>query len=554
MVNKSKRHARNKHEHETQEEHEKHNAVKTLKYFFELSENFSNVKKLLATRKNYYINYLFSLLGYSYKGSDEHVNILHLSAQAWLLGVFDELQSEILRKNSANQSLTYKETLKHIRQIIVEENVFLDNIKLLTGVFHLDEPSLKDGRIFKQILVNIQATKTEILKELPHEEINQTQFADLLFKIFTNAFNYFLNDYNSFEEDKKSLLLLNILEKYQEDTADRNAETFKNRYYKEKELNEESLTELERKRLNLQLEQYFYFSESSNEELLDEIELFNKNSVNILFKITSLANLKNIKQVGLKYFDLLLSNSHWIETKMKNLKLERVLEFTKALYSNGVEIYNKGKEKLNERIEVLRVWGKTIEESVDNNPLVKDFRAFTSRVYEQGYKNVFQIPREFIQDKVLQPGKNLLLRFSSNSVEIVIEQLKVGKEKSKELFQRVLESLKNSYSSLTGIVFGKDALIKVDYQTEEEYMKITISKKLLLLDPRKFRELILSFVQFIKDIDYEVIPRLAIDYTSEKYNNAKKYVINTYRRFLDLADEEEVSEVEMTAQEEKKNN
>ena len=127
---------------------------------FYLHSEFEQAKKSLQMGSNYYLGKLFSFLGYHYKGRIEKPNILHISTEAWLLGVIGEFKKEI--KHEEITSLYFYDLLRFIKSCIIEESLFIENMKLLTGIYEVNELALSDNRIFKVLLVNIQDTKNQI--------------------------------------------------------------------------------------------------------------------------------------------------------------------------------------------------------------------------------------------------------------------------------------------------------------------------------------------------------------------------------------------------------
>jgi hypothetical protein len=522
-------------------------ATERLHSWFKLHSDFEETKKYLNNVGNLYVNKLFSFLGYHYKGIVENPNILHISAEAWLLGVFGELKKENTLLESKNVS--YHTLLTQIKQVIVEENTFLDNMKLLTGIYGVDEPALSDNRVFKMFLVNIQDTKNAIMLE--GEKITRQDFDDTLLRTLRLAFNYTLNEFNSNEQEKKSLEMLNIfleiktLAEGGEEQPQLTFEKFSQVYLEKKKIKIAELPQEEERKLNIHLEAFYEFCLSSFEELIEEIRLFNKNAGSILFKIKNLVSLKNIKRMYIKYIDIKYLNfiMKKFETGMKNLRLEKVLVFMKTVVDKVQPCVENAVSKVKVNYSESKKWISSTVHKYEqmSEPVLKYFRVYYGMAMEN-YMNFSKIPRELIVEKIYTPAKNITMNVKNNSINLVISTYNFGKVNAEQLKNYITERVSQNLQNAKNTVFGNDPLVKVNYhekQDSKEYMSISISKKLFLIDPTKATELVRNIIDKISHLSLTDSALQVVSYTQIKVSNAKTYLLNSYKRFLDMASEDE---------------
>jgi hypothetical protein len=518
-------------------------ATVRLQEWFQMHTHFEETKKYLKKVGNVYINNLFNFLGYHYKGKVENSNILHMSAEAWLLGVLGELKKE----NSLieNKNVSYYTLLSHLKQVIVEENTFLDNMKLLTGVYGVEETALNDSRIFKMFLVNIQDNKNGIL--LDGDIVTRQNFDDTILRTLRVSFNFTLNEFNSNEEDKKSVDMINtyleIKAKQNEEPEPFTFEIFSRYYIEKKNINLESLPQEEERKLYLHLNAFYDFCQTDFEDLIEEIKLFNENAGSLLFKIKNLVSLKNIRRMYIKYFDLLTQK---VECGMKNLRLEGVLNFCRSIVKEIKPYTEKALTIAKVKYTVSRKWlNSTVTKYEEmSDPLVKQFKAYYRIVYDN-YLKCSEIPRELFLERVYLPAKNLTLGITNKSVNLFVDTCTLGLNKTNELKTFLAEKVAHSLQNVKSNFFGEEPLVKVNYHEKEgnkDYMSISISKKLFLIDPTKASELVKNIIDKISHLNVTDSALQAICYVQVKASGVKSYMISSYKRFLDLASEDEDTE------------
>lgn len=499
-----------------------------LNTFYHLSNEFESIKKNLTSSGNYYTNRLFSLLGYNYEGKVENINILHLVSEAFLLGVFEELQKE---NKDKPEKLRYNELLSQINWIIVQENTFIDNMKILSGIYNLDNPTLNNAKVLKMFLVNLQSTKNDILKHHEHDlkdaKMTREKFDGILSEIFNTAYNYTLNEFNSSEEKKKSLSMYHLFSEIQE----HHPESFNVRGYSDEYIKRKKLTDSEARETRPYLEYFFNYSLSSFDDLIEEVELFGKNSTNLLFKIKSLISYKNIRRTYEKYYELVTS---YAEKGLKNVRLDAVLNFYKSVHGYLQQKSEMGLEKIRTNYQGLKKW-------IDNNQIYQDSRDFYFRAYENARKYT-EIPRSFVYNNIYQPLRNVTVLVTEQGVRLVLDTSKWTKEQITQFKDTIVTTTENVLTGTKNLLFGEEALIKI-HSDKDDYVSIELNKKLFIVDPEKTKELFKSILESIRNFSVTETTKSAYNGVAVRVNNVKTYLYESYRKFLELAneDEEEVS-------------
>ncbi len=445
-------------------------AIKKAKNWIKLSNNFLSLKKDLKSYKNVLLEFIFERIGYRYKGHIPHPNFLHLSAEAWLLGIFQEIEKEI---NENIQSITFNRIINLISQIIVKENVFIENMEILIGKFKYLEPFAKEDKIFRSILIDMNSTKNEILKDeriLKNDELSYEKFMHVIEKILRTSFNNFLNNINSAEENKKSTLLCNNFEHLNK-TKNLSFEEFQKSYITAK-----NMKDITSDNLRHQLVGYFEFCLSNFEDLITELDIFNNNSKSIVFKILHLLpKITLIETINDKLNHLKKFNFDFFS--MKNLRLENVRKFIENCYCYALtEVNHYGDNNL-----------KNMKNWINSIDIVKSAKDITYKYYSKG-KNAYSNYVNFTFDKanfLNSPLKNLTLLIKEKGSYYTMTVLHKTRGSAIALQRFVLDFLTKYFQILKDFIPGKEHFFKIDSNSEYFYT-IEVSKSLLLKKPRIF--------------------------------------------------------------------
>jgi hypothetical protein len=303
-------------------------ATNQVKKISSISKNFENLQRNLYSYRNILFDNIFEKIGYEYKGKIQEPNFLHLSTQSFLIGIYQEIDKEI--KDNNLEKITYCDLINLISQAIVKENFFVEAMEIQIGKFKSLRPFVKEDKIFRSMLIDLNSTKNEILKNeeiLKNQNLTEKDFKKILEKIFKISLNVFLNNINSDEDEKKNYLLYENFENLQEKNKENfDLDIFLTQYALMKNINLNKNDKKSDKNLINQLEGYYRFCLCSFDDIINEIEQFNENANSLIFKISSILekfeyfeifkNFKNLESlrnfVGLKNFKnfSILENSY----------------------------------------------------------------------------------------------------------------------------------------------------------------------------------------------------------------------------------------------------
>lgn len=505
-------------------------ATALFKKFIHLSDDFESLKKSLSNKANHYSNILFNLLGYNYQGKIANPNILHLISEAYLLSVFEELKKE---NKDGVENLRYNELLSKVNWIIVQENTFINNIKILSGIFNTINPVLDNGRIFKMFLVNIQATKNDILKHNEHSlknnNLTKEKFDEIWSDIFNTALNYTLNEFSPVEDKKKSLTMYHLFNEIKVT----HPESFNQKAYIAEFLKRKHLTESESKEIVNYLEYFFNFALNNFDDLIKEVDLFNSNASSILFKISSLLSIRNIKKLYAKYLEIV---SHYTEEGLKNARLEALLNFYKAAFE-----FIKSKSET--QLVLVKNNYQSLKKWIDDNELAKDLKDYSFKIYEKAYQFT-AIPASIVLDNVYQPLKTLAFSMTENGILIVINTAAMTQEKAVKLRESLFETIDKTFGIAKKALIGEEQLIKM-HSDKDEYISIELNKKLFVVDPQKVTQLLGTIYDTVKNINPVETIKYTVNGSIETILNAKEFINNSYKKFLELAnDDQEINRKE----------
>ena len=451
--------------------------TETARRLISLANNLQLVKKTLSSYKNICIDYIFDKIGYEYKGKINNPNFLHLSAQSWIAGLFQELEKEI---NGNLSDLTYNSLLNLISQIIVKENVFIENMEVLIGKFFHLRPFTREDKTFRSMIIDLNSTKNEILKDekiTKNQEITEKEFYLMFEKILKSSFNIFLNNYNNIciEDNKKSLILYDNFEALKKENK-LNFENFLNKCLEKK-----GITILSDKKIQTQIEEFYNFSLYSFEDLVEELELFNKNSISLIYKILSIFSKFELREFMLKQFNFLKLLG---ECNYKNLRIQRIKNFLETIYTNINDNYKNTFTMVDQRKEKIRNWINSID-------YVKKTKEKSKDLFNKTYF-FFQGHSKFAFDKInffCVPIYEKTLQIKNSGIEIIFSIKDASIDKFICYKNIILTYIMLKYKNAIEYFIGKESLVKIELENKD-YVSIVIKKKLFFVDPTKFFELI----------------------------------------------------------------
>lgn len=489
-----------------------------------LAGRFQDVKRSLNSYKNIAIEYIFEKIGYEYKGAIQEPNFLHLSAESWIIGLFQELEKEV---NGNIPSLSFNSLINLISQIIVKENVFIENMEILIGKFEHLKPFTREDKIFRSILIDLNSTKNEILKDekiLKNKDLSYSDFNEIFGRILKISFNIFLNNINSAEENKKSLALFELFEKVRK-SENNNFAQFLKLYAAEK-----NWKEITDKNLINQLDGFYRFSLCSFEDLIHDVDLFNKNSSSLLYKIISLIPIIKIHEILNNKLDVF--KKFFANYSTQNLRLERVKNFLESIITIANKSKNDAIAILNDKKEGLKNW-------INSSECIKFAKDKAFSIYNKGneyFINYFKGYYKFAFDKFnffYNPLKDKTLEIKDKGFSYILGIKDASKEKVLFYKQIILGYFTLNYNRFKEYIFGSEPLLKVISKENDDYFSIEIKKKLLIINPA----IVFEILAFVKSLFFRV---LLLDYIfSTKTDNRQKIAEGENQNFQQKAESKE---------------
>lgn len=450
-----------------------YSATDKAKEWTKIARDFQCAKRSLKSYRNILLEFLFEKLGYKYKGHINHPNFLHLCAEAWLLGIFQELEREL---NGDTLNLTFHGLINLISNLIVKENAFIENMEMLIGRFSYLEPFAKEEKIFRNILIDLNSSKNEVLKDdkiLKNFELSYEKFVGVLEKILRIAFNVFLNNINSTEENKKSNLLYNNFEALRKQN-NLSFEEFQKSY-----LSAKNLKDIPSDNLRHQLLGYYEFSLSCLEDLLQEVRVFSKNAASVIFKIFSV-----LPKIYL--FDLLQRRLDFLkyfpgeDFSLKNFRLENLRNFVSESYSDAKYALTEASYLADDTGKDLRKWVNTIPAVQMASNATYDFYSAMRDNYGQYFNwglERFSLYFSFLKNVTLAVKETL------GAFVITVFDKSVG---SALCLQRaVFGFIGRNFQVLKTALIGNEPLFRV-YSKDDDFYSIEINKRLFILKPELF--------------------------------------------------------------------
>lgn len=471
-------------------------ASEKIKNWLQISQNFQLVKKAFKSYKNILLEFVFEKIGYKYKGHIKHPNFLHLSAAAWLLGLFQEIEKE-LSAEALKENFTFRNLLNLIFEIIVKENVFIENMEILIGKFSYLGAYAKEEKVFRSILIDLNSTKNEVLKDektlnLKANELNSESFEKTLEKILLISFNLFLNNINSAEENKRNFILYEISqEAFNSDEAAKKEfkfEEFLSAYAQRK-----NISKIQNENLRNQLLGFFDFAKVSLDDLTSEISAFNKNSSSLIYKVSELLP----KKLTLNDFaDLLQNKLNFLRkygldfSQVKNLRLENAKRFIESCFADTKKAAIESYHRVNNRIHDAKSWINSVE-------MVQSAKSASYSLYGKS-REYFAASFDLAFNKLnvyYNPLKTATLEVTEKASSYVLTLKESGAQKILGFKKLVFDFVALNFQALKGFIAGENPLFKVNSK-EDGFYSIEINKKLLLVNPALFYE----FFDFVKGI------------------------------------------------------
>jgi len=329
-----------------------------LNEYFQILSNFENIKQKLQEKRETILSYLFYRFGYTFSTKLTEPNFYHFAAESWFLTILNQLKviirEEITEKKIKNQEcteFTFNDLLTKIFSIVLNESLFIENLEIILGTYQIAEDVVKITQIkLGQIFIEkICKSKEDTLAKPIPANINRRNFEDVLFLVLKKAVNYTLNCLDSKQNNKDSLLLLNIFTEMKKRNKENHFlnvfidEVNKQKEEENKEEHDESERENRIEILNPS-SAFYYFAISSLGEVLEDIEIFNMNSDGIITKLRvlitrSYSKVRSLAQIPLSLYSNLRVNFSLTEY-FNNPRIQNVVVYL----NNASEFVTKTKK------------------------------------------------------------------------------------------------------------------------------------------------------------------------------------------------------------------
>ena len=159
------------------------------------------------------LNYLLSQ--YSFLGEIKHKNIFHILSECWILTLSKQFKTKLLENGELNYSqFTFNQILNFFLSTRIDCEIFYSILKKIITMsktsFDLNY-SFSELKLSYIFIDKIEKEKNEEFKYRLYdgELITKDQFEHSLMSILRRGVNLTINEINTYEKNKESLLLYN---------------------------------------------------------------------------------------------------------------------------------------------------------------------------------------------------------------------------------------------------------------------------------------------------------------------------------------------------------
>jgi hypothetical protein len=464
--------------------------TKTINKYFKLVNNFDNIKKFLKENKITLLHYLFSNF-YKFSNAIEHANFYHYTVEAWILTIFKQLELKYINDLSIGISsflnYSFNDILEEIYSFFLNEELFIENLEILLGTYKMSDPILKITQIklSELFLKKVEIAKSNLLHSKIPQSLSKRNFEDILFLLLKNALNLTLNELDAGENEKGSLMLLNIYTELKAKLTEGSDEwkykhPILNDFIKEVNLiKNKKDSERRHKAAEVELlnpnETFYYFAICSYGLLLKDIEIFILNSssmierINYTIKNSFLGKISKIKNLAFYTINLIQN----LKNNIRNEHLAPYLHLVNQTYFQ----------------EKYKVMTRT-------NNAMRNFRFWVDKAYFT-YFHESKLNLSLI-GVVKYTYKGMTVIFNK-VINIFISTLKWSRELTILIFEQIQLIIKD--------IFGEKPLIRINNNFGEKYFKIAINKR--IINYEKVVELINKLIQlFNSNLEFNKVVRL----------------------------------------------
>jgi len=263
--------------------------------------------------------------------------------------------------------------------------------------------------------------------------------------------------------------------------------------------------------------------------------MFNKQSTSLLQKLRIIFSKKS-KSLSSLYQSFLNYTYELIYKVGDNKRIEKIKDFYKSCYNKIYNAQEKSVQILKDKYNSYRDW-------VDHS-YFKEVVNYPQFMFEKLNKS-----RIYMHDNIYVPCKDVTIKVTRNSYNLVVKNLENVKKTSEQLLSGVKEHTSSLYTKMKDD-FSK--YVKIELDEKKDAIVINISKD-LMIEKEKFRSLMNSILEQISLVKIKENSVYIYEKTKEKSVLVKESMISKYKEFLSLFHKLSKEEIEKEEKEESYN-
>jgi len=362
------------------------------------------------------------------------------------------------------------------------------------------------------------------------KELSKKDFEAIIMDILSKSVNYTINEVEKVQKIDSTVLYDTFNQLKTENKEQLTLENF----IKEVE-NKKLIVFCSESSTKSICEAFFNFSIVSLEDLIYDLDMFNKQSTSLLQKLRIIFSKKS-KSLSSLYQSFLNYTYELIYKVGDNKRIEKIKDFYKSCYNKIYNAQEKSVQILKDKYNSYRDW-------VDHS-YFKEVVNYPQFMFEKLNKS-----RIYMHDNIYVPCKDVTIKVTRNSYNLVVKNLENVKKTSEQLLSGVKEHTSSLYTKMKDD-FSK--YVKIELDEKKDAIVINISKD-LMIEKEKFRSLMNSILEQISLVKIKENSVYIYEKTKEKSVLVKESMISKYKEFLSLFHKLSKEEIEKEEKEESYN-
>jgi hypothetical protein len=449
----------------------------------EVSQRYQTFKENFYERQNFYLNYFYYFFGEHYESIINNVNFFHFATEAIILELL-----KILKIDESEDPSNKDQNFSKFLTFVVDSKNFYENLRILTGSCYLYDPATKlsEMKLATLFLKNFHLIKHE-LKIENFENLKSTLI--LICHLSASSTLYELNLLAPIDNKNYDTKL--FFTSFEE-MKNLNTNIILHNYIKivKKNLNT-NLDIIKQKNILNILKMFYFYTKTSYEDYMFDIELFYDHSTSLFEKI------KKISSQGAEKFEKLNSD---IQNYMKGSK---TFENLKIFYASITDNVTQKTEIVKTKFYSFKTW-------------INDSIKFAPNLFNEK----LEISKIFLYNKILVPSKNCMVLYTDKCVTFLIMNLSNAKTAFLQISNYFLDKSDLFMSNLGKKINEKELSVKFLVDDKVNFIKIDIDNSVLLINPENFK-------QYVQDV-YTRLQACMFEF----YEKSKNYLLNRYKNFL----------------------